>query len=353
MGVKVSMKACVLHAVGDLRVEEVPTPEPKAGEVLVKVKAAGVCGSDIPRILQKGTYHFPCIPGHEFSGQIVKVGEGVDEKLVGRKTVVFPLIPCRKCPSCEAGKYAQCDNYDYIGSRRDGAFAEYVVAPEWNLVLAPDHLSYEELAMCEPCGIAIHAINLADVALGDNVAIYGAGPIGIMIAKWAQIKGAHKIMLIDVDQAKVDFAKEIGFEYVINSLKEDPIAWVKEQTNGRMADVCMEVAGVNATIENCLLSTRKFGKIIGVGTPHTDVKISMAAYEKLLRNQIEYIGTWNSEYAELPKNEWKVVVDAIARGAMDVKPLVSHRVSLDDGIRPIQMMANHEEFFNKVLYIMD
>ena len=134
---KEMMNAAVLHAVGDLRYEQVPVPEVHEGEVLMKVMAAGVCGSDLPRIYEQGTYHFPTIPGHEFAGKIV----AGDPELVGRRAAVFPLLPCRKCSSCEVGEYANCKNYDYYGSRRDGGFAEYIAVDKRNLILTPDTLS--------------------------------------------------------------------------------------------------------------------------------------------------------------------------------------------------------------------
>ena len=132
------MKALNLHAVGDLRYEDVPMPVRQAGEVLLKVHACGICGSDLPRVFTKGTYHFPTIPGHEFAGEIV---EADDPSLVGRRAAVFPLLPCRKCEACQVGEYAQCSDYDYYGSRRDGAFAEYIAVKEWNLVFFDDSLS--------------------------------------------------------------------------------------------------------------------------------------------------------------------------------------------------------------------
>lgn len=140
------MNAAVLHAVGDLRYEKVPMPTVHEGEVLMKVMAAGVCGSDIPRVFEKGTYHFPTIPGHEFAGLIV---DG-DPELVGKRAAVFPLLPCRKCASCEVGEYANCKNYDYYGSRRDGGFAEYIAVDKRNLVITPDDLSYACASLCEP-----------------------------------------------------------------------------------------------------------------------------------------------------------------------------------------------------------
>ena len=127
------MKAYNLHAKNDLRYEEVEYPECPSGWSIVKVRYAGICSSDIPRVFTKGTYHFPTIPGHEFSGVVDKVADKTDEHLVGKKVGIFPLIPCRKCEQCKTGHYEMCSNYDYVGSRRDGGFAEYVAVPVWNL----------------------------------------------------------------------------------------------------------------------------------------------------------------------------------------------------------------------------
>ena len=348
------MKALVLHAVGDLRFEDVPKPIPSKNEVLMKVMAAGICGSDIPRVLEKGTYSFPLIPGHEFAGPIVEAGPGADPSLIGKKAAVFPLIPCQKCDSCQIGQYAQCEDYDYLGSRRNGAFAEYVVVPVWNLVLSPGgDVTYEELAMCEPTGIAIHAIRLANPDILDTVAIFGCGPIGVLMGLLAKNTRSCKVLMIDVDQSKVDFAKQIGFEHAVNSLKIDLPEWINAQTRGVGVDIALEAAGASPSLESCLLATRKFGRVVAVGTPHKAMALSMAAYEALLRRQLTLTGTWNSVYTNLPKNEWKTVAALIASKTIDVAPLVSHRVHLEDGASPIEMMAKRETFFNKVMYVMD
>lgn len=158
------MKALNLHGVEDLRYEEVPCPERKSGEVLLKIKAAGICGSDIPRVFTKGTYHFPTIIGHEFAGETV---EADDSELVGRGASVFPLLPCGKCSACQEEQYARCSDYDYYGSRRDGAMAEYIAVKQENLCLLPKEVTYEEAAMSEPAAVALHAFRKSGVGQGD------------------------------------------------------------------------------------------------------------------------------------------------------------------------------------------
>lgn len=347
------MIACVLHAVGDLRVQDVPDPKPKAGEVLLRIRACGICGSDVHRVLTEGTYSFPTIPGHEFAGEVIETGEGVDASLVGKKAAVFPLIPCRKCECCQIGQYAQCTSYDYFGSRRDGGFAEYLSVPVWNLVLVPEDFSYEEAAMLEPACVSLHGLKQVSINLGDNVAVFGAGPIGLMTALFARAWGADKVMLIDIDDAKLDFAKKQGFDLVFNNRGADASAWVKEQTDGRGADVCVESAGVSATLDLCLLSAKPFSKILALGSTTTEMRISAKAYGMLLRKQLKIFGTWNSFYANLPRNEWKLAIREIETGRVNLKPLVTHRYPLEAGIEPIKMMHDRKEFFNKIMFIND
>lgn len=347
------MKACVLHGIGDIRVEEVATPALTKGEVLINIKASGICGSDIPRVFTKGTYHFPTIPGHEFAGQIVEVGEGVDNKLIGKKAAVFPLLPCMKCEACQIGEYAQCNDYNYFGSRCDGGFAEYIAVPLWNLVMVPDSLSYEEAAMAEPAAVAVHALRQAGIVIGDKVAIFGAGPIGLMLAQWAEAWGADKVMLVDIDQGKIDFAKSLGFKNVWNSKDGDAVEWIQGTTGGIGVDVALEGAGVSATLEQCLKCTRPFGKVIAMGNPIGEMKLSQKAYWELLRKQLTIMGTWNSSFVALPKNDWSLSIRAMEQGKINIKPFITHKVSLDQGIDALNMMRQREVFFNKVMFIMN
>jgi len=333
-------------------VEDVPNPKPQKGEVLVRIKASGICGSDIQRVFVKGTYHFPTIPGHEFSGEIIELGKGVDLSYLGKKVTVFPLLPCMKCDNCQIGQYAQCVNYNYFGSRCDGGFAEYIAVPVWNLVFVPDSLSYEEAAMCEPSAVAIHALRQGVVEIEDTIVIYGAGPIGLILGSWAKAWGADKVLLVDIDESKIVFAKEIGFQYIWNSNDGDPVTWVKKVTEGRGADISIEGAGVSITLEQCLKSVRTFGKVITMGNPIGDITLSQEGYWEILRKQLKVIGTWNSSYVSIPKNDWKLAIRAMEKGQIDVKQFITHKVPLTDGIKPLEMMRDRKEFFNKVMYVM-
>jgi len=344
------MKACVLHAVGDLRCEDVPDPKPGPDEALVAIKACGVCGSDIPRVFEKGTYRFPTIPGHEMSGEVVSMGEGCDPGLVGKAVAVFPLIPCRRCEACETGAYAQCVDYNYLGSRCDGGFAEYVVAPAWNLQVVPEGVSYEAAAMCEPAAVAAHALRRAGLDLGDSVAIFGAGPIGIMLAMWARIWGANRVLLADIDDAKLEFAHRLGFGDAVNPLTDDAATWIKEQTI-RGADVVIEASGSSAAFKQSVLAARTFGRVVLMGNPSAEMRLSQKAYWAILRNELNVLGTWNSTYSGLPRNEWRLALDAMASGSLNVEPLITHRVNLGELPEAMAAMRDRKMMVSKLMMV--
>lgn len=344
------MHACVLHNVGDLRFEDVPRPDAGPGEVVLRVAACGVCGSDIPRVFVKGTYNFPMIPGHELAGVVEAVGPEVDRALIGRQAAVFPLIPCMKCTLCEVGEYAQCTDYNYLGSRCDGGFAEYVRVPAWNLALTPPGVSLEEAAMTEPAAVAVHALRQGGIDIGDHVLIVGAGPIGLMVAMWAQAWGAGEVMLADIDERKLAFARELGFQNTFNPRDEGIGEWVKRLT-GSGADLAVEAAGNAAALEQCLLLVRPLGRVVLMGNPDGDVTLPQQAYWGILRKQLKLVGTWNSSYSSLPRNEWKLTLDFIASGKLNVQRLITHRVALNELADAMRKMRDRSEFSTKILFV--
>lgn len=345
------MKAQVLHDIGDLRYEEVPTPMPQPGEVLLRVGACGVCGSDIPRVFTKGTYTFPTIIGHEFAGTIAAVGKGADPLLVGSRAAVFPLIPCGKCGPCAIGAFAQCEDYDYLGSRSDGAFADFVRVPAWNLLPIPPDLSVEEAAMVEPAAVAAHALRRAQLDLEDNVLIFGAGPIGLLCALWARAWGAARVLVIDVDVERLRFARKIGLSHLFDGSKGGVAEWVRKKTEGRGADIVVEASGSAAALEQCMLSARTFGKVVLLGNPAGGMALTQEAYWAILRKELTLSGSWNSSFTNLPKNEWKLAIDAMASGKLDVKPLITHRIPLGGLWEHLLLMRDKSAFSNKILFV--
>jgi L-iditol 2-dehydrogenase len=343
------MMACSLHAVGDLRYEEVPVPVPAADEVLMRVLAAGICGSDIPRVFEKGTYHFPTIPGHEFAGVICGVNPG-DEALLGKTAAVFPLIPCGKCAACQIGQYAQCADYDYYGSRRDGGFAEYIAVKKWNLVFVPDTVPPCHAAMTEPCAVAIHALRQAGIGPGDTVAIFGAGTIGLLAAQAARGWGAGAVVLADVDDAKLEFAKSLGFTHTVNSKTSDAAEYVKSISGGRGADIALEAAGVSAAVEGCLKAAKTFGTAALLGNPANNMNISQKAYWEILRKQLTLKGTWNSSYND-SCNDWQLAVRCMESGVFDLSKLITHRFGFADCGTAFKLAQSRNEFWVKIMFV--
>jgi len=357
------MKAAVLHGIDDLRYEDVPTPIIKEGEALVKVKAAGVCGSDVPRIMKKGTYKFPLIPGHEFSGEVVELRQNHKTKSlvnevntngfkIGDRVAVIPLIPCLKCDYCQIGEYAQCDDYDYLGSRSDGGFAEYVKVPVCNLVIVPEKVDLIEASLTEPAAVALHALRRTGIDAGDKVAILGAGPIGLMLAQWAKIVGAGRIFLVDIVEEKLQFAQKLGFIDCINAKEKDAVEAIMDATDGKGVDVAIEGAGTAITFRQCIQVVRKLGKVIFMGNIETDVVLDAKTVSSILRKQIVMYGTWNSSFTSLPKNEWTTSLSFMNNG-LNIKSLISHQFPLERAKEAIEMMFHKNQFFNRVVFVFD
>jgi len=344
------MKAIVLHQVGDLRLEDIPTPEPEPGKVRVRIGFCGVCGSDIPRCFTKGTYSFPTVCGHEFAGVVEACGDGVDAYKPGDRVAVFPLIWNDDNAACETGKYAQSEGYDYLGSRSDGAFSEYVVAPERNLLRVPDNVSLEEAAMTEPAAVALHAVRRSGFRLGETALVLGAGPIGVMVAQWLRAMGAASVALFDIVPEKLELARSLGFEHVYDSRTEDPLEIVNQLTGGRGVHVAIEAAGVPPTFLAALKCTRREGRVVMLGNPAADVTIPAPLISQLMRREVDIVGVWNSDFSVYSDDDdWRTCLTAMSSGVLNLKPLITHRVPLEGGIEALEMMRDGSSFFSKVL----
>ena len=343
-----TMKALNLHGVGDLRYEDVEVPELTEGTVLLKLKACGICSSDIPRIFTTGTYHFPTIPGHEFSGQIVAVGDGVDESLLGRRSCVFPMLPCKKCKACLKEEYAQCSGYSYFGSRQDGGMAEYLVVPTWNLVPFDDSIPYEIAALCEPAAVSLHAAKLGKIAEGDNVIVIGTGAIGLLIASFAKKMSGKNVAVAGRSENKLTYAAKLGFE-TIDTSKED-IAEGAKRIFGDGADVTIEAVGSNEAINNAVKATGALGRIVLVGNPYGDLSMEKNIYWSILRKQISITGSWNSSYNSRV-NDWKEALEIFASGELDLNGLISEKYPMSEFEQAFADVRNKDKFTLRVMFV--
>ncbi len=340
------MKACVLEGISQLKYKDVEIPVMKKGEVLVNVKACGICSSDIPRIFTTGTYHFPTIPGHEFCGQIVDAAEDVDKSYIGKRAVIFPLLPCGECPSCKEKEYARCDNYNYFGSRCDGGMAEYISVPLWNIVTFSDDIPYNTAALTEPMAVARHATRRADINNDKRVLVMGNGTIGLLAALIAQ-KEAKQVIVAGRSKEKEEFTKSVGLENVVDTnsdLKEQ----IDKITDGNGVDVVIECVGSNDSIESSILTVKKGGTIVLTGNPYGDLNLPKASYWKILRKELTVKGTWNSSYNDTC-NDWKDCIKMIENGEIDISKLVTHAFKMEDYEHALDVLRDKNVLTCKVM----
>ena len=341
------MKACVLESVRNLVYRDVPTPQLlKDDDVLIHIKACGICSSDIDRVMKTGTYHFPTIPGHEFSGKIIDVGSAVAKELLNKRAVIFPLLPCKSCLPCKKGWYALCENYNYFGSRCDGGFAEYIVTPVWNVLPFADSLSYEEAALCEPASVAHHAVSQAKITPEDTVAIIGTGTIGILTAQWAKIGGAGHVVIIGRNQEKLDFIKSQGIAEGINSNN------VQDHLELLNANVAIECVGSPSALETAIFSVQRRGRVVIVGNPIGDITLGRKTYWRILRYELMLKGIWNSSYNK-NENDWKQTIKALEDNILDVKPLITQTFPLNNCQQAFDLLMDTSKNTIKVMFVND
>ncbi|MBR5316805.1 MAG: galactitol-1-phosphate 5-dehydrogenase [Lachnospiraceae bacterium] len=345
------MKAWVLHQAGDIRLEDVNNPVITEQEVLVQVKSAGICGSDIPRIYQTGAHVHPLIPGHEFSGVVVQTGSSVDKQWQGRRVGIFPLIPCGTCLPCSRKKYEMCRHYNYLGSRRDGGFAEYVAVPADNLIALPDEVSFEEAAMLEPMAVAVHAMRRVMPTSKDTAAVCGLGTIGLLLLMFLRDAGVKHIFVIGNKefQRKMALQSGISEKCYCDSRKENVKEWLLERTGGSGVDVFFECVGKNETMEQAVDLTAPAGRICLVGNPYSDMILKKDVYWKILRNQLLVTGTWNSSFTHEEDDDWHYVLERLRQKKITPAQLISHRFSLDNLEQGYRIMRDKTEDYVKIM----
>lgn len=349
------MKAWVLHDVNQISYEDIEKPVPAAGEVLVQVKAVGICGSDIPRIYQNGAHRMPLVPGHEFSGVVTRVGEGVSDTWLQKRVGIFPLIPCGKCGACKKKQYEMCRSYGYLGSRQDGGYAQYVRVPEWNLIELPDRVSYEEAAMLEPMAVAVHAMKRVAIRNDDIIAICGLGTIGLFLLMFLKEAGAKHVLVIGNKEFQKEKAKEFGIcdaDY-FDSSKNDVDEWIMKKTDNKGVDVFFECVGKNETVARAIDCMAPAGKIIYVGNPISDMVLHQDTYWKILRNQLTLLGTWNSSYTKETDDDWHYVLEKLKIHAISPAKVITHRLALPDLDKGLHLMHDKTEQYIKVMSILD
>jgi L-iditol 2-dehydrogenase len=342
------VKALVLRRDSVLEYADVPEPQrPGSGWALIRVAFSSVCSSDMHRGFGGGAYRYPLIMGHEFSGYVEEPAEG-GQVPRGAAVAVFPLIPCRKCGPCQTGEYAQCIRYDYLGSRRDGAFAERVWVPEECLVPVPAGVNMLHAALTEPCAVALHGVQKLSVRAGSTGAVIGGGPIGNMAAQWLRLRGCSPVMVVDVDQDKLALAGSMGL-VPVDGRAGDPVARIRDLTGAAGADCVIEAVGLPATFLQAVQCAARFGEVVFLGNIRGTFQMGEKDFSSILRRELSIKGTWNSRIAPAGQSEWTTVLSSLGT-RIQVDKLVSHTPRLADGTEVFRSMRERKEPFSKVVF---
>ena len=322
-----TMKAAILHRPGECRIERVPKPVPKPGEVLIRVKAVGMCGSDVHYYAHGRIGSFvvrkPIILGHECAGEIVQIGRGVKGWKSGDRVAVEPGATCMQCEHCKSGRYNLCTDVVFMATPPvNGAFCEYVTSPAHMVFSLPNRMRFEEGAMMEPLAVGVHACNRGEVAPGNTVAVLGAGPIGLVTLQVARARGAYPLIAVDVDSYRLRMAKRLGATYAVNAKRVDTIKRIMEITNGRGVDVVFETAGTTTTTQDTVAVARRGGILVWVGMGPDDV-FPIPVMEAICK-ELDIRGLFR--YA----NCYPPSIRLVESKRVNVKSMITHRFTLEE-----------------------
>ena len=314
------MKAAVVVANEDVQYQEIEEPKVTKGTVKIRVRYSGICGSDIPRVLNHGVHFYPIVLGHEFSGDVVEVGEGVTKVKVGDRVSGAPLLPCMKCDDCQQGNFSLCKHYSFIGSRQQGSNADYVVVPEQKAVPFESSVPYEQGAMFEPATVAIHGVFQNDYHGGEYVAILGGGTVGMFTMQWTKIFGSKKVVVFDISEERLELAKRLGADEVINTRDEGYMEKAMAITGGKGYGFVFETAGQVPTMHMAFELAANKAHVCFIGTPHENLTFTPAQWENMNRKEFKLTGSWMSYSAPYPGREWDLTAHYFATGQLKFDP---------------------------------
>ena len=336
-----NMRAFVISKPLESEVKDIELRELKEDEVLVKVEACGVCGTDIHMYKGEFPAPYPVIPGHEFSGVVEDVGENVEEIKKGDRVAVNPNIACWKCYYCKKGLPHFCRNWNAIGIHLPGAYAEYTIVPSSNIYKIPGDLLFEEAAFAEPVACILHGHDLLNISAGDTVAVFGLGPIGLLHLQISRLRGASTVIGVDIVDKKLELGKKLGADYTFNPLREDVPAEIKKITK-RGVDVAIESSGSIKAFNDALRSVDYHGKILVFGVAPETATTSIKPFE-IYRKEIRLIGSFTNPFTT------GRALNLLASKNINVKDIISHMISLEEVNEYYQKIINKEEDIVKVI----
>ena len=335
------MKVARLYAPGDLRVEDLPVPDAGPGDLVIRVRTCSTCGTDA-KIFRFGHHHIslPRVLGHEVAGEVTEVGSGVGDWSEGDRVQIIAAIPCGVCHYCRKGQHTVCEDLESIGYQYDGGFAEFMQVPAKVLAVdgvnrVPEHVPFEEASLTEPLACVLNGQELAQVGEGDAVVILGAGPIGCLHVRLARARGAKTVVLIDVNQGRLDLAARAEPDVSIDSTKDDPIDAVRKMTEGRGADVVITATGVGQAQEQALEMTAPRGRISLFGGLPKDNSTIRFDSNLVHYGEISVFGA----YGSAPRHN-REALSLIADGKVRVDDLITHRMPLANVHRAIETVIS-------------
>jgi L-iditol 2-dehydrogenase len=340
------MKALVLKEYGRLVVEDVPQPPVTVGEVLVRVRACGICGSDVHGMDgSTGRRIPPIIMGHEASGEIAEVGAGVAHWRAGERVTFDSTISCGSCWHCKRGEVNLCERRNVLGVsckeyRRQGAFAEYVSVPERILYRLPDAISFEQGALVEPVSVAVHAVERTPLSLNASAAVVGAGMIGLLTIQALRAAGCHPIIAVDLEESRLGLARRLGATDVFRGDRPELLQNIRGLTDGRGVDAAFEVVGLGATVDLAVNCVRKGGTVTLIGNVAPRVELPL---QTVVTREISLIGSCASA------GEYPACLDLIASGKINVTEFVSGTAPLGEGARWFERLRAGEKGLMKIL----
>jgi len=340
------MNVLLLKKYMEMELAEMPKPATGPDDVLVRVKACGICGSDIHGFDgSTGRRIPPIVMGHEAAGVIEETGANVKDFRAGDRVTFDSTVSCGDCFFCRRGESNLCDHRQVLGIscedyRRHGAFAEYISVPQNFVYKLPDALRFEHAAMIEAVSVAVHAAGLTPVALGDTAVVVGSGMIGLLAIQSLRLRGCGRIIAVDIDDARLKLAAELGATNVANAQNCDVPAHVRGLTGGRGADIAMEVVGATQPVQTALACLRKGGALTLVGNSSPNIELPL---QSVVTRQIKLTGSCASS------GEYPACLDLLARGAIRVEPLITAKAPLTDGPSWFHRLYNREPNAMKVI----
>ena len=353
----IKSKAAILKSLGKWEYDQIEVPNPKKDQALIKIINCGICSTDIVRSMKVGFYSYPIVPGHEMLGQIYKLGDNIKNLKEGDKVCIYPLISkCSLGDSCAHSNsiygYGHapnlCSHYDFLGSRSNGGYSEYVLSPIKNLIKVPDKLSDDLAVFTEPASVALHAYKLAgDDRKFDSVAIFGLGPIGILLASWCKLNKISNVIGIDRNNNRIKNFKDLGFKNIINTKNDEIISKIKKLTSGDGVEIAFECSGSEELLNNSVLSLKKSGKLVVLSNQTQTSTLQHDVLNKILRQEIIIKGSWSSVIE--PHDEWSETLNVLKTNQLEVKNLISHKFKFSDSPHLFKSMYLKEFKFSKIL----